>query len=249
MFCVDLGSGPAVMLLHGTPSAPDDLGPLADALSRTRRVLVPHMPGYGQTPALHPFSLATVYAELESELRARGVERVALVGFSGGAYRALALALRKNVHATHVVSLGGLAGLDAPFAAAFHQLADVIRTGQDAELRASFVERMTVPGFAAREPALAASIHAWLDATTKATLADEMDAMAKGEDLRPRLPALDVPVLARVGALDAAVPRSMSEAIVLGTPRAVLQVVPGVGHALLAQDAPATLAAVLAFLT
>ena len=44
------GSGSAVVLLHGTPSSPEDFEPLVAALAESHRVLVPHFPGYGQTP-------------------------------------------------------------------------------------------------------------------------------------------------------------------------------------------------------
>ena len=44
------GEGAPIVLLHGLPSPPDDLEALAADLPGLR-VLVPHLPGYGKTPA------------------------------------------------------------------------------------------------------------------------------------------------------------------------------------------------------
>jgi pimeloyl-ACP methyl ester carboxylesterase len=63
------GSGSAVVLLHGTPSSPDDFDPLMADLAESHRVLVPHFPGYGRTPPdAEPASIAELVTRLEGEL-------------------------------------------------------------------------------------------------------------------------------------------------------------------------------------
>jgi hypothetical protein len=85
LFMDDVGSGPAVVLLHGTPS-------LHAAMAR-RRVLVPHLPGYGKTPPdAAPCSLDRMIARLEDKIGRVSVSDAAIVGFSGGAYKAVAMA-------------------------------------------------------------------------------------------------------------------------------------------------------------
>ncbi|HEX7603206.1 MAG TPA: hypothetical protein VF316_16425, partial [Polyangiaceae bacterium] len=62
------------------------------------------------------------------------------------------------------------------------------------------------------------------------------------------LAALRIPVLARVGAEDAAAPAAKSQEIARAVPGAELQIVPGVGHALTIEDLPGTIDAVRAAL-
>ena len=92
------GSGADVVLLHGTPVAPEHLHPLAHELGAEFRVWVAHLPGYGQTPALPAgHSAADIQEAVERALVARGVSSAALVGLSAGAYHALGMALRGTV--------------------------------------------------------------------------------------------------------------------------------------------------------
>ena len=103
------GSGPAVLLLHGSPSTSASLEPLAARLARSHRVLLPDLPGYaGTTPLPGEYSYDLVCVLLEDELVSRGVSDVAVVGQSAGGYRALALALdARRIRVTTIVTLGG----------------------------------------------------------------------------------------------------------------------------------------------
>lgn len=84
----------------------------------------------------------------------------------------------------------------------------------------------------------------WVDTTTADALARELDALARSRDLRPELPALRSRVYARVGTLDRGCPPAWSEELAHLAPRGTLDIIPGCGHALLIEDANATIAAV-----
>lgn len=231
----ETGTGPAVILIHGCPSTTACLGPLALALSGAHRVLVADLPGYGKSPPLAGrYSLERVQAQLEDELLARDVRELVAVGYSAGAYRALALAFSQRVRVRSVVSLAGIAGIDPEARDSFRQFAQLARTGFD--FRPTWLGRMTGPGFAERHPEAVADVMNWIDAAPREVLAAELDAFADSEDLRPRLRDLDVPVLARVGEFDQAAPLACSEAIAHGARRGELQVAAGCGHALLYED-------------
>lgn len=242
---IDLGRGErVVVVLHGSPGAAEDFAPLARSLARSRRVLALDMPGYGGRAALRPFSIDGALAAIEDELAALGASRSAIVGFSGGAYRALAIALRARIEVTSIVCLGGLAGFPREAKAPLLALAREIRGG--AFERSSFAARMLAPSHDAAD---ARRVESWLDACSPDVLADEIAAMADAEDLAPRLGELGhTPILARVGELDQAAPVVLSEAIVRGAKNARLEIVAGKGHALLVEDADATIARVAAFL-
>ncbi len=206
-----------------------------------------HLPGYGASPPLEgTYTVARVTELIERELTARGVDEAAIVGHSAGAYRAFALALSGRIRVTDLVSLSGVAGYDPALCATFRELARSFRAGCD--LRATWLELMAGPSFVAEHPEQAAEVLRWLDAAPASVLADEYDAFADAEDLRPRLRQLAVPVLARVGQLDHATPVAFSRVIVDNAPDATLQIVEGCGHALLYEDAVPTVDAVAAAL-
>jgi 3-oxoadipate enol-lactonase len=236
-----------VALLHGTPTTVDALEPLARALEGRHRVLVVHLPGYGKSPPLDGrYDLARARAAVEDALLGLGAVDAALVGFSGGAYRALDLALGGRLRPARVVSLAGFAALDEAEQAGFRQFAAALRSGVD--LHAIAPQRFLSPAFAASHPDACAAVTAWLDATAPELLAQELDAFAEAPSLLPRLGALRAPLLARVGQLDVAVPPAKSEALGRAVPGALVEVVPEFGHALLLEDAEGTVASVSSFL-
>lgn len=133
------GSGPAVVLLHGTPSSPDDFALLIGRLAGRRKILVPHLPGYGRTRSVpHPYELEGVIAGLEGRFASEGVSRAAFVAFSGGAYKALLLALRGRIAVPRMVLFAPVIGFDADVAQGYRDLAAAARVGA---LIASLVAR------------------------------------------------------------------------------------------------------------
>jgi 3-oxoadipate enol-lactonase len=229
----DYGSGPAVMLLHGIPSAPGDFGPLVARLADGHRVLVPHLPGYGRTPpdAEGP-SPDTILGRLERWLLDAGIARADLIGFSGGAYKAVAIALRGRVAVSRLILFAPVVGLDPDAAQSYRNVAAAARSGAF-DPRPSWLDRMASPGLAERDPATAARVLAWLDAAPPAVLCDEIEAMADAADLRPRLGDLTCRVLVCAGLVDQAVPLAWSRDVARRCRHGTLEVVEGAAHALL----------------
>jgi 3-oxoadipate enol-lactonase len=245
MYVRDDGSGDAVLLLHGMPSPAEELSPLARALSVSHRVLLPDLPGYGASERLEPYSMSAAQHAIEAMLRSRGVERVKVVGFSGGAYRALRLALEQRLEVTRVACLAPTPGPSAAEAEGLRQSAAAVRAGVD--LGDMLVQRF----LAARNHAsagAAAAVKTWLKAAPPEVIAAELEALAAEGDLRSAISRLRVPLLLRVGAEDVATPRALSEEIAAAVPGAELEVVPDCGHALLVEDEEATIRSVCAFL-
>lgn len=225
------GARPAVALLHGVPSAPEDFAPLVEALAARRRVLVPHFPGYGRTPPdPAPQSLAGVVLRLERELLSRGVSRCAFVAFSGGAYKAVAIAAGGGIEVTRLALISPAIGFDPEAAKGLRELAAAARAGAF-DPRPSWLDRMASPGLAERNPAAAARVLAWLDAVDLEVLCDELVACADAPDLRPRFAELTCPVLICSGTADGAVNASGSEALAASCPNATYVPIDGAGHA------------------
>ncbi len=244
----ETGSGPAIVLLHGAPSPVSYFAPVIEALAPTHRVLCPVLPGYaGSAP--HPggygvWETARLFAE---ELASRGVHEAAVLGYSYGAYRALALALAGSLKVTRLYLLSGFAGFDEPALVERRQLAGAVRA-RAMDLHPLFVQMVLPPAYAAANPAVAAEIAGWIDLVSPEVLADEVDASTI-DDLRPRLHELDVPVLARVGELDAGATPPLSRAIIERVRDGAIEIAPGGGHALLIEDRARTTASVVRFLT
>jgi pimeloyl-ACP methyl ester carboxylesterase len=231
-----------VVLLHGQMLGADIFDALVLRLAPRHRVLVPDLPGHGRSPLPEPYSFARVQEALRDALRARGIESAALVGYSLGAYHALALALAGSPGATRLVLIGPVAGIDAPVRETYRGYAAAVRAGLKAGL--PFAELAVPDGLAAARPSLRAEIAARVDAVDPRTHAAELEAIAALEDLRPRLGAIRVPTVVRVGDLDRNTPEAAAREIVRAIPGARLEVAAGVGHLYLEQDAEGTLASV-----
>jgi pimeloyl-ACP methyl ester carboxylesterase len=229
------GSGSNLVLLHGTPSSLDDFGPLVDAFASRRRVVMPHLPGYGRTPRAHsPLSMEWVIAAIEDRLLAEGVTQADFIAFSGGAYKAVALALRRRIAIRRMVLLAPMVGLDASAAQSFREVAQATRAGVF-DPRASWLDRMTSPGFADRNPAGAARVLRWLDAAPLSVICDELLAAADAPDLRPRLAELECEVLVCAGEMDNAVSAASSEQVASLAKQGQFHLFKGAGHAFLVE--------------
>lgn len=249
MVHVDVIGGGArnVILLHGCPTPPGHMAGLARALGETHRVHLVHCPGYGNSPApRQAYSMAEASEWIESALLERGVREAALVGYSSGAYRALHLVARRRIEWTGVVAMAGFGRLADDQRQAYLYFAEKLLEGVD--LTATLVSLILSPDLRTSSSELVREVASWIHATTADALALELRAYADGEDLLPKLRSVEVPCLTLVGELDHNQPPTRSQEIAEAMPRGKLEVIPGVGHALLLEDLSSTVAAVRAFL-
>lgn len=233
------GAGPTVLLLHGCPAPARSLDPLRHHLARTHRVVVPELSGIG-------VGFDAALERLVAALLARGIDEVAVVGHSGGAYRAFQLALDGRIKVRSVVALGPLACVVPPQLEQFAALADAVEAGA-VDLPELTWQLWFTEDFRRAQPEMRAELDAWFAQLGNATLLG-LRHECEGGDLRPALATLDIPVYLRVGALDVSTPAAEAEALALLIPGAHLDVVPGCAHFLHFEDGPNTLEAVRRFL-
>jgi magnesium chelatase accessory protein len=90
-----MGSGPPILLIHGTGAATHSWRDLAPLLARDFTVIAPDLPGHGftETPDAEGLSLAGMARGLGALLDALGVEPVLAVGHSAGAAIAMQMGL------------------------------------------------------------------------------------------------------------------------------------------------------------
>jgi pimeloyl-ACP methyl ester carboxylesterase len=99
------------VLLHGLLGRPDYLLPLARVLARTRRVLVPALPGHAGSDRLVPFTFEAAADLLHEAVTALGVEGASVVGHSYGVPIAVHWAARHPTRSLVCASPIGIAPL------------------------------------------------------------------------------------------------------------------------------------------
>ena len=110
------GTGPAILLLHGTGGASHSWGDIVPLLARDHTVLVPDLPGQGFTPALgEPPTIDAMARAVHALCTALSVAPIAAAGHSAGAAILLAMARDRRLPLEAIVGFG--AALVAPPAA------------------------------------------------------------------------------------------------------------------------------------
>lgn len=102
----DLGNGPVVMLLHGFPLDRRVFADVADRLRTRCRVILPDLPGFGQSETAQPFTIGSLADDVATIVRRLDLKSVILGGLSMGGYVAQALAQ------AHPALLAGLVLID-----------------------------------------------------------------------------------------------------------------------------------------
>lgn len=218
--------GVPLVVLGGIPSHLEWADALVRRVQTSHRVLVPHLPGYGQTPASKPYSWRAVMNELETLLLERTRQPVIMVGHSAGAWRALELAARGALRVRGLLCLGATAQTPGAERDALRQFAGALRAGFDPTTIAA--ERL----LAHRRDAEAVGAAQAMVSVAPEALADELEAFAAEPDVLPRLHGLRCPVILRTGSADASCPPAKAHAIAAAISTAHVEVIQGAGHLL-----------------
>ncbi len=242
------GAGPAVVLLHGSPTTADVLAPVAEALAGKCRTFLVTTPGYGGTERLPAgATLLEGIEAIEQALLAAGVTEASFVGFSGGSWRALALAVRGKIRPLRLALVGAFASLPEAQRAGFRALgASLPQTGFTAAQLAPLM--LSPRSLAARPEEALARYGRVLAETSLDVIGAELVAFANAPDVEPDLAGLRLPLLCRVGALDGSTPVPQSQSLAAIIADTKLEIVPDCGHDLFFEDPEATVASICGFL-
>lgn len=103
------GSGPAVLLLHGTGASTHSWRDVAPLLAARFRVVVPDLPGHGYTssPEFVGFTVAAMATSLRELLRALDANPCMVVGHSAGAAILARMALDGHIAPRVLASING----------------------------------------------------------------------------------------------------------------------------------------------
>lgn len=234
------GSGPVVLLIHGTAAANHSWGALLPLLAEHFEVIAPDLPGHGFTSAPDPrhLSLPGMAAALAALLQTLERSPVLVVGHSAGAAILARMRLDGLIHPQLLVSLNGallpLSGLPgrvfSPVAKLLARSSLIPRiVGQDAQ-RPGAIERL-VDSTGSRLDARGVALYRLL-VSSPGHVAAALNMMAHWdlEPLARDLPRLPGELLLLVGTNDLTVPPREAERVCRIRPRARLQRLEGLGH-------------------
>ena len=249
----EAGSGPTVVIVHGTPGDWRQARSLADDLAPTHHVLLPSRPGYGRTPLSTGRSPGEQAAMIGALLDALAVDRAAVIGISGGGPSSRAFAAHHRGRcsalvlccavAEHLVTvpvatrlLGAVPGLWEVGARVAAGRAGRRLRDREAALAQAFAglgpaELAIAQGDPAVEADLLAFAHARRRAMTSvAGLRNDFRWFREVSAADPWPAGPDVPTLVLHGDADEVVPLSHGEHHRDAIPGARLEVLEGAGH-------------------
>ena len=239
--------GTHVWLFHGSGAPPDSLSTLADALSRTFCVHVPHFPGYRDTPYSPDDTLAGSIATLAAHIRDAG-SRVVLVGHSFGSYRMIRLLSELGEeHVLGLYGMGGIATMGEEWREGFEGAEAWARSGEG--IPQGLAARWFGPGYLEAHDGLIATVEAWWGHCHFEAVGRELFEPLDGGLADGIVAASTCAFTLRVGSQDVAAPPALSHAIAALRPGIDVELVEGVGHFLHMEDAEATLASLEAFIS
>ncbi|WP_158746539.1 alpha/beta fold hydrolase BchO [Acidisphaera sp. L21] len=246
-----MGSGPVLLLIHGTGAATHSWRDLAPILAQHFTVVAPDLPGHGftESPAMRRLSLPGMALALQALLRMLNLQPQVAVGHSAGAAILARMALDGQIRPqclvglnAAVMPLGGIPGqLFSPLAKLLVGLPLLPELFAWRARDTAIVEKLladTGSTLDARGVALYARL---VRQPSHAAAALGMMAHWDLQPLLRALPRLRPPLLLIVGANDRTIPPADAVRIQALVPGATLATLPGLGH-LAHEEAPQVVA-------
>ena len=224
-----IGEGAPLFLFHSLLSDRASFDAIAPKLSRSFRLIVPELPGFGRSQAVGG-GLAEIADRMAEAVKdaAEGRE-VIVLGNGYGGFVALQMAIRYPGIAAKLILADCGAAFSEPGREAFRNMAAASKARGLAAITDVAMRRLFSPEFQADHPDLMAGRRAAFLRTDPEVFRAACDALA-ALDLRPELGNVRVPVLVLVGEHDEATPPPMSQELAAGLPRARLEIIPGCAH-------------------
>jgi pimeloyl-ACP methyl ester carboxylesterase len=209
------GAGTPLVLVHGFPLDRRIWAAQARGLADLARVIVPDLPGFGESPAASGATSMDTYAgSVAGLLGALGVERAVIGGVSMGGYVAMAFHRRFAHRVQGLVFVATRAGPDSSEGRTARDAAAALaRTEGVGAVAAQMIGRMLTPETARADPALRSSLLELMSAQAVEGVVAALAAMRDRPDSAPSNERIAVPTLVVCGAKDTLIPPKESEAI------------------------------------
>jgi 3-oxoadipate enol-lactonase len=239
------GEGPALFLFHSLLSDRASFDAIAPQLSKTHRVIVPELPGFGGSKAVSG-GLAAVADRMAEAVKEAGGDAIVL-GNGYGGFVALQMAIRHPTIAGKLVLADCGAAFSEQGREAFRNMAAASKAKGLAAITDVAMRRLFAPEFQAAQPELMRDRREAFLKTDPQVLQAACAQLAE-LDLRPELSSVKMPVLVMVGEHDEATPPPMSHELAALLPNARLKILTGCAHVPQLQAPQAFLDAIADFL-
>jgi pimeloyl-ACP methyl ester carboxylesterase len=234
---VEKGNGIPLLLLHAFPLDHSMWFAQADHFRARYRVVMPDLPGFGDSKPVRPWTISDIGNDLQELLDKLKIETCMLAGLSLGGYIALPFAARHPRRISKLVLAHTRARADT----------DIERAGRNdmiATLRKDGTEAL--PGKMLSRllgPAAPATVREWVTQTIQRVDANAaihaIEAMRDRADSTPSLQTIQCPTLVIAGDGDAIMKVEDARSMAAALPRGTLAVIPNTGHLSNLEDPPA----------
>lgn len=226
----DQGQGQPVVLIHGFPFSRQMWRPQVAALTRTYRVVLPDLRGFGESDGA-PSSVEELAEDVHALVEHLGLPQVVLGGFSMGGYVLFRSLARHADRVKAVMLLDTRAEPDTPEGRQRRYAAiDRITSEGPQGFLEDFLQLVVSPRTMESRPEIMAEVRRLMERDILPSLTGALRALAERPDSTPLLATMRVPTLIVVGEDDKATPvdsaRKMHEAIKGSN----LVIIPGAGH-------------------
>ena len=223
------GQGPALFLFHSLLSDRASFDAIVPRLSRSFRVIVPELPGFGASKAVDGGLAEVADRMAQAVTEAAGGDEPIVLGNGYGGFVALQMAIRHPNIASRLILADCGAAFSEDGRQAFRNMAAASKAKGLSAITDVAMRRLFAPEFQAGHPDLMRDRREAFLRSDPEVIQAACAALAE-LDLRPELGKVTVPVLVLGGEHDEATPPPMSRELAALLPNARLKIIAGCAH-------------------
>ncbi|GAC1517322.1 MAG: alpha/beta fold hydrolase [Gemmatimonadaceae bacterium] len=227
----DIGTGPAVLLVHGFPLNRQMWQPQLGAFVGRCRMIAPDLRGFGGSRGTGPYGMDVYADDLAAFIDALELPRVVVVGLSMGGYIALAFWRRHRARVRGLVLADTRAGADDDDARERRRgLQRMAREEGVAAVADTLLRGLVGKSTRETHPEIVNAVRALMLAAPADGVVGGLEAMITRPDSAPTLATIDVPTLVIVGDEDVVTPAAEARTMHAAIPGSRLEILAGAGH-------------------
>lgn len=227
----DVGSGDALVFLHGFPHHRALWAPQLGALLDRARCIAPDLRGFGESSIVPPYSIDQYADDLAALLDSLRIERAVVCGLSMGGYVALAFWRRHKARIRALVLMDTRAGNDSAEARERRdQMIALARARGSEAVADAMITGMVGKRTRDKCPEVVDDVHRMLESAPVEGIVGALESLRDRPDSTATLATIDVPTLIVVGEDDVLTPPSEAALLHAGIRGSTLEVIAGAGH-------------------
>ncbi len=227
----DVGTGLAVVFLHGFPHNRTLWAPQVGALMTRARCIAPDLRGFGESEISGPYSMGRYADDVIAVLDALQIERAVIAGLSMGGYVAFEIWRRYRDRVRALILADTRPGADTEAAKEKRrEMIALVRAKGSGAVADAQITGMVGRTTRERHPDIADAVHRMLTMAPVEGVVGALEAMIDRPDSTPTLATIDVPTLIIVGEEDVLTPPPEARAMHARIPGSRLEILEGAGH-------------------